>query len=440
MTKRFRSMPATAMAAVLGLAMMTTAAAPAAAREKPKKEEPAQGPKITPSKDFMPIVQKMDEALKKKDGAALQAAITEGQGKATTNEDKYYQGFFTLQLGILNKDQALQEQGLNTALDSGFVTGPDAAVYNFFAGQFAYQKKDYAKAAQRLEAARAAGSTEASLPDVLLDSYVKSGQVDKGVAFAKENVAKMTAAGQRPSEQMFVIPARALQEANRTDEMLDILALRVQAYPNPQTWHQTLMIVLKAQGADKDRSLDTFRLMRATDALLNRNEYDEYAALATESALPGEAVAVIREGQAKKVIPKPDAKLDAVAKAQAERAGDEEATLGAYAKKPSTLSNPKVAGATGDALVGYGRAAEAIPLYQAAISGGGDKELWTYRLGVAQALTGDTAAAKASFGQIAGPRKLLAKFWLAKLDIAAAPAAPAAAAPAAPTAQPATGG
>lgn len=434
MTKRFRSMSATAMAAVLGLAMMTTAAAPAAAREKQKKEEAAKGPQITPSKAFMPIVQKMDETLKKKDAAGLQAAIAEGQGKATTNEDKYYQGFFTLQLGILNKDQALQEQGLNGALDSGLVTGPDTAVYNFFAGQFAYQKKDYAKAAQRLEAARAAGSTEASLPDVLLDSYMKSSQTDKAVAFAKENIAKLLAAGQRPSEQMFVIPARALQEANRTDEMFDLLALRLQSYPSPQIWHQTLMIALR--GADKDRTLDTLRLMRATNSLLERGEYAEYASLASQAALPGEAVAVIREGKAKKVIPAADADLDDLAKTQAERAGDEESTLAAYAKKPATLSNPKVAGVTGDALVGYGRAAEAIPLYQAAISAGGDKELWTYRLGVAQALTGDTAAAKASFGQIAGPRKVLAKFWLAKLDTTAAPAA----APAAPAAAPATGG
>lgn len=439
MIKRVRSMPATALAAVLGFAMMTTAA-PTAAREKQKKEEEgaAKGPTISPSKAFGPSTKKLAEALDKKDTAALQAALTEAQGVATSDDDKYLVGFYQLQLGILTKDQAVQEQGLDGMLGSTKVPAENAAVYNFYSGRFAYAKKDYAKAAQRFEAAQAAGSTEPDLPLVMVSSYIEGGQVDKGVALAKDNITKTMAAGQTPSEQMFVMPARALQAANRTDEMLDLLALRVQAYPNPQTWHQTLMIVLKVSGADKDRSLDTFRLMRATNSLLDRNEYTEYAALATEAALPGEAVAAIRDGQAKKVVPTPDAKLDAVAKAQEERAGDEEATLGAYAKKPSTLSNPKVAGATGDALVGYGRAAEALPLYQAAISAGGDKELWTYRLGVAQVLTGDTAAAKASFGQIAGPRKLLAKFWLAKLNTTAS--APAAAAPAAPGAQPATGG
>src|SRR3546814_10065207 len=37
---------------------------------------------ITPSKAFMPVAQKLDEALKKKDTAALQAAIAEGQARS----------------------------------------------------------------------------------------------------------------------------------------------------------------------------------------------------------------------------------------------------------------------------------------------------------------------------------------------------------------------
>src|SRR3546814_6006373 len=95
--------------------------------------------------------------------------------------------------------------------------------------------------------------------------------------------------------------------------------------------------------------------------------------------------------------------------------GDEESTLTAYAQKPSTLSNPRVAGATGDAMVGYGRYADAIPLYKAALAAGGDKDLWTYRLGVAQAQSGDVAGAKASFAQVTGSRKRLADLWTVKI-------------------------
>jgi len=432
MFHRFRSMPATAMAAVLGCALMTTAATPAAAREKQKKEETAEGPQASPSKGFLPAVQKMDESLKKQDAAALQAAIAEGQGTATTDDDKYFLGFFTLQLGILNKDQALQEQGLDMALDSGKVQPANAATFNFFSGQFAYHKKEYAKAIQRLEAAKAAGSTEPNLPAMLLESYVNGGQTDKGIAFAKAEIDRMMAAGQTPPDWMFVNPVNALQKANRTNEAFDLLALRARVYPNPQVWNQALRLVLREAGASKQLSLDVFRLMRATGALQNRNEYAEYAQLATEAALPGEAVAVIDAGQKAGVVSATDSQLSDMKKAQAERAGDEESTIGAYAKKPSTLANPKVAGATGDALFGYGRYAEAIPLYQAAANAGADKDMWTYRLAAAQAMAGDTAAAKTGFGQVGGAYALAAKFWLAKLNPAPAGAAPA------PAAQPAT--
>ncbi len=67
MFTRFRSMPATALAAVLGCALMATAAVPAAAQDKPKKEtkgkkdeEAAKGGiTITPSKAFGPAVKKI---------------------------------------------------------------------------------------------------------------------------------------------------------------------------------------------------------------------------------------------------------------------------------------------------------------------------------------------------------------------------------------------
>src|SRR3546814_4334757 len=115
-----------------------------------------------------------------------------------------------------------------------------------------------------------------------------------------------------------------------------------------------------------------------------RPEYAEYAALATEAALPGEVVSLIKVGKQSGVIPTSDAKFNELLTSQTERMGDEESTLTAYAQKPSTLSNPKVAGATGDAMVGYGRYGDAIPLYKAALAAGGDQDMWTCRLGVGQ--------------------------------------------------------
>lgn len=437
MLNRFRSMSAPAMAVALGCALMATAT-PAAAqkKEKPKKEEAAKGKGLSASKGFAPTLKKLTDATTAKDAAALQAALTEGQGTATAPDDKYLVGFYQLQLGILNKDQVLQGQGLDVMLDSGLTPAENLAVYSFFSGNFAYGAKDYPKAIKRLEAARAAGSAEPSLPVLLMDSYLSSGQVDQGITIAKASIEASRAAGQRPSDELYVRPIRALQAAKRNDEMLDLMTLRLRDINQPAVWRQTLFSVLQTApkvGTPKEQesvTLDVMRLMRAAGAMTERVEYDEYSALAASDGLPGEAVAVIVEGEQKKVFSSTDAKLQPRRDDQKARAGNEASTLVAYSKQASTLTNPKTAGATADALVGYGHYAEAIPLYQAAAKGAADKDMWTYRLGVAQALSGDKAAAKASFGQVAGPRKRLADLWVVKLDTPAT--APVAAAPAAP--------
>ena len=422
MFNRFRSTPATAMAALLGCALMTTAA-PAAAKEKPKKEETKKGG-MSASKPFSPAVKKMMDATAAKDAAALQAALTEGQSTATTPEDKYLLANYQLQLGILNKDQTLQAQGLDTMIDSGLTPSESVGVYNFFSGNFAYGAKNYAKAIQRLEAAKAAGSTEASLSAMLMDSYINAGQVDQGWAIAKAAIEADRAAGKRPSEELFVRPAQAFQKAKRTNDMLEALTMRVQDYPAPATWRNLLYIMLQQAGADKDMNLDVLRLMRATDSMTDRPEYAEYSALAIEAGYPGEVVAVVKQGQAKGVIPKSDTHFSGILSSQEPRAATDAAAVTADAGKPATLNNPKAARATGDALVGNGQAAQAIPLYEAALkASGGSDPLVLYRLGVAQALAGQNDAALASFAKVQGPRQRLAQLWTIHVKTKGAPAA-----------------
>ncbi|WP_374526188.1 tetratricopeptide repeat protein [Sphingopyxis sp.] len=419
MFTRFRPTTATAMAAILGCSMMAMAA-PVAAKEKPKKEETAKGPQLKPSSGFVPAAKKMEAAAKAKDAAALQAAVAEGQAAASTNDDKYFVGFYTLQLGILNKDEALQAQGLDTALDSGLVPPADAGLYNFYSGRFAYQKKDFPKAITRFEAAKAAGSTEASLPDLLMDSYLQGGQIDQGLAVAKAGIEAAHAAGRIASEDLYVRPAKALQAAKRTDDLLDLLTLRVRDYPQPQIWRNTLYILLQQVGGDKDMNLDILRLMRATGAMTDRGEYLEYAALATEAGYPGEVVAVINEGLAKNVFPKSDARFGPLLASQTDRANADRSALIADAGKPVTAANAKAARGTADALVGIGEYAKAIPIYEAIAA---TDPVAQYRLGVAQALAGQSDAAAASFAKVQGNRARLAKLWTIRAQAKAAPAA-----------------
>ena len=425
MFKRFRQTSATAVAAVLGCALIV--AAPAAAKEKPKKEEEEKGAQLKPSKEFSPALKKLTEAAKAKDMAALEAALAEGQASATSPDDKYLVSFYELQLGIGKSDKAIQGKALDGMLESGLTPPESLAAYNFFSGNFAYGDKDYAKAVKRLEAAKAAGSTEQGLPVLLMDSYLKLNQVDQGLAVAKEAIAAARAAGRVPSEELYVRPASALQAAKRNSELLDMLAMRLQDYPQPVIWRNTLFILLQQEASDKVMNLDTFRLMRATKSMTQRPEYLEYAALATEAGYPSEAVAVIKEGQAANVIQMSDERFNTILESQEPRAKADAVALKADAAKPATAANPKLARQTADGLVGIGDYATAISLYEKAAAGG--DPLAQYRLGVAQALAGQKDAAIASFAKVQGDRARLANLWTIHLS-AKAPAAAAAAAPA----------
>ena len=420
MFTRFRSMPATAMAALLGCALMTTAA-PAAAQGKQKKEQAAKGKGLSPSKGFGPALKKMTDAAGAKDAAALQAAVAAAKDSATVPDDHYLVSFYTLQYGIIAKDQAAQAQGLDGMLDSGLTPPTDQASYNFYSGNFAYGAKDYAKAIQRLEAAQAAGSTEPALAPLLMDSYLSGGQIDKGWAIAKAGIESSRAAGQRPSDDLFVRPAQAFQKANRTSDLLDVLAMRVEDYPSPVTWRNTLLIMLQQVGGDKELNLDILRLMRATGAMTDRPEYSEYAALAVEAGYPGEVVSVIRHGKTTGVIPASDQHFNGILESQEPRARADASALAADATKPATLANPRVARSTADALVGNGDYAKAIPLYEAALNGGANP-LAQYRLGVAQALAGQADAATANLAKVEGDRQRLAQLWTIHLKQKAAPA------------------
>lgn len=432
MTKAFRFSHRATVAAVLGCLALTAPAAPAFAKKKEKEAETPKAAAIAASKGFLPAAKKMQEALKAKDSAALQAALTEGEASASTPQDKYLLADFGLQHALLTGDKAAQVRNVDAMIDSGIAPADRLGGFLAFSGQNAYATKDYAKAIKRIDAARAAGKSDAALEAMLMDSYLQSGQVDAGLAIAKAAIAANRANGVRTNEEMYVRPAKALQAAGRRDELLDLLAQRLYDYPTPATWRNTLYIHLQGAGEDKDLQLDVLRLMRATDSMTERAEYLEYAALATESGLPGEVLAVIKTGRDKKVIPEKDPKFDPIVQTQSERSTSEANGLTADMKRPATLASAKLAASTGDALMGYGRHADAITMYRAALAApGANADMINYRLGVAQAISGDQAGAAASFEKVTGPRKRLAELWKVHFEVKARAAA-AAAAPATP--------
>lgn len=422
-----------ALALVLGAVAITSSPALAQKKKKEKEAEAAAAaPAISPSKEYLPEARKVQAAYQAKDAVALEAALTAADAFATTPQDKYLQSQFRLQLGLLKSDQTLQAAALDGMIDSGLTPAADVARFNYFSGQFAYNQKNYAKAITRLTAAKAAGGKDRDLPLLLMDSYLRVNQIDDALAIARAEIAAQRAAGSRAPEDYYVRTAQALQKANRREDLLDILTMRVQDYPQPAIWRNTLFIVM--QGADKDMTLDTLRLMRSVGAMSDKAEVLEYAALATEGGLPGEVLSLIDESRARGIVPAKDVKFDELYASQKARSVGDRAALEADAAKGLALPTARRARATADALFGYGDYTTAAAMYQVALEKGDtEADLVNLRLGAAQHLKGDHEAAKLSLAKVAGPRQRLAKLWLVniatKQAAAATPAAPAAPAP-----------
>ena len=393
------------------------------AKEKSTKEKPA-APKINASRAYKKAAKKIQAALIAKDVAALAEVLEEGDAAASTPEDRYFQAQFRLQLGLMIKDTVMQESSLDSLIDSGFSPVEDIGKLSYYSGRFAYERKDYAKAAKRLGEAQRSGYEDSQLDLLLLDSHLRLDRLDSAVSVARVHIDAQHAKGSKPVEEVYVRVAQALQEAERQEDLYDFLAMRLADYPAAAAWRNTLYIHMQGEeqgdSFDRSMSLDILRLMRATDAMMERSEYSEYADMAAQTGLPGEAISIIEEGRRKKIFESTDEILNEAYEDQKQRAIEDKAGLDADVEDARGFSDGSRALGVADALFGYDDYARAVSLYELALSKGGiDTDRANLQLGVAQFFDSNLDSASVALHKVVeaeGKRKNLAQLWLVFLE------------------------
>ena len=404
-------------------------AAPALAKKEEKAAATAE--KATPA------VQKAAfDAQKATDAGDLAAALTGYQAaKAAmvSDDDKFMVGRVGYQIYQKNKDMALFSESIDLMLASGKAS-PDAQKQLYFAqGQLAYNSKNYAKAITAFKGADAAGSTDPDLVPLLVEATALSGQTLEALNTLNAMVAKRVAAGQPVPAEWYQrglsigykakpnpAEAPALNAAT-----LEISKKWIAADPQQRYWAAVLQIYEQQFKLNAEDRVDVLRLQRAANAMEGDADYREYAD-DVYLRFPNEAMLVLQEGAAKGVVnlnAKGDAS-DVMGIVKAKVAADK-ASLPAADKSSRAAANGKAALSTADAYVGYGDYAKAIDLYKVALAKGGvDVGTATLHMGWAQALSGDTASAKATFASVTGPKKAIADFWIIHLDHPTVPNAP----------------
>ncbi len=401
---------AATVALMLGTAAAGLAvAAPAVAKDAPK---PA-GPKYTKAVQVALIAAQKAQAAGDLAGATAQVQIADA-AKATP-DDILAIGQTKINIGLASKDNAMIEQGLETALSSGKVAETEAPKYWRNLGAIALQRNDYPKAIRAYEQLNTLAPAGGDVAVSLAEMYQHNKQTPQAVAtFAKAIEAKK-ASGQPVPEAWYRRSLAIAYDAKLPAETKTASIALVSGYPNPTNWRDSLTIFRDSAKFDDQGNLDVFRLQRAVGGLAGERDYAEYADAASGRGLPGEAKAVVDEGIAKGMLSTAKPYVKDMVAGLGPRVAKDKAALSGLEKESAASKTGKLAAATADGYLGYGNYAKAAPLYKAALDKGGvDTAQVNLRLGMSLLMNGDKAGATAAFQAVkGGPRETLAQFWLA---------------------------
>lgn len=425
-TRLARSAGASSLALSLALAggtavVMTAAAAPAAAKEKAPKAA-----KANYSKGFIAAYSPVNTALSAEgaDAAAAKAQIPTVVAAIETEDDRNAAGNLILNIGQKTGDKALQLQGIEMMLASGKVAAENIGLFNYSAGQLAYQAKDYAKSRDFMQKATAAGYTDNDAEMFVAEAYFAEGKYADGLSYLSQLIDAKKAAGQ-PVKEEWVRRGMAMAYNNKLKaESVQWAGRWIADNPSSGNWADAVGIALNTGGYQNPEILDLLRLARRADGLRDQRIYLEYLDAADYRRLPAEVVAVINEGVAKGLVNKSDPFVADTLRQASERVAVDQREL------PTLLKEARASGASvtavlaaGDTLLSMGKAAEAEEFYTKALAQAGvNTPLVLTRLGIAQFDQGKYADAQTTFAKVEGARQAISSLWTIYAKQKSAPA------------------
>ena len=396
-----------ALGIALALGGVSIAAAPAQAAQEEAKER-----KFNFSEKARPALAELQKAAQAGDQAAFQAALAAAQAAAQNNDDRYVIAQFQLNNAIQANNEDGKLAAIEAMIQSGGATQAELPTLYSNLGAIAYNKGDYAKAAQAFKKLLEIQPGNKDAMTNLAAALSQQGNPAEAAALVEQRLQAAEAAGETPPEGLYK-QALALAYEAKSPKAIELSRELIAAYPTAQNWRDGLMIFREMRNPTGDANLDLMRLMRAANALNGERDYYELADAANTKGLPGEAKAVIEAGVAAKAINATQPAFKDLLASASSKVEQDRASLPGLEKKAMASADGKLALSTGDAYYGYGDYAKAAALYRAALEKGSiDANIANTRLGMALALAGQKAEAEAAFKAVTGPRAELAGYWL----------------------------
>jgi len=391
----------------------------------------AKAPKISLSKGFQPAAveaQKAVDAAKKGGDVADARAKVDAAFAAIANEDdRFMAGNLAVGLGGAASDPALQRRGIEAMLQSGKLPQEELGKFNFYAGQLAFQGKDYAAAQAALQRSIELGYREGD-PEVLLaETMLANNQAAQGLGILKQAIEAKKASGALAPVSWYRRGLGASYTGKQFGFASQFSAMLARDYPSKENWGGAITVVREVGSFPAQETLDLMRLMDRTGSYAEERDYIEYIQAADARRLPGEVMKVIAAGKAAGKLNTSDTFIaEATQIAQARLAEDRASLTGLERDARAPGASAATLMGAADAFLSYDEPGKAADLYALALTRpGADMPRLLTRLGIAQVGIGKYSEAVATFGKVTGPRKPIAELWAiyAGHKLAPAPAA-----------------
>ena len=367
------------------------------------------GRKLDISKGAQKALLDLQTAVNANDVATIPAKLIAARVVAKTNDDKYLIASLQTRAALAANDNAAIQAGIEAMQASGSAENPDVAA------RYADLGKRFQAAGQTDQAVAALNKSLAinanNVPALIGLAAVKDkqGQKAEAVALMQRSFVASKASGQKIAEGNYKFAAGAAYGL-RMPVANDIARQWVAAYPSPESWRDSLRIYRDLNRPAQGQLIDLLRLGRAANALSGETDYFALGSALTSAGKLAEAKSLLVEARtAPKVDVTKSAFTDIVKKTAA---APTRAVIDATAKTALAGANGKAMIDAGDGLYGVGAYAEAVPLYRAALTKGGEAGLANLHLGMALARSGDKAGATAALGAVTGVNADVARYWL----------------------------
>ncbi len=391
----------------------STPAPPQERRARRGRDAPAQPITATVSPAFSAAYSPVNAAIVAVDWPTAETGLAALKAAAVSPYELYLAAQTEFRIASATRDTTRQATVLDAMIASNGAPTADIARVLTASGQMAYNAGDYSKAAQRIEAAMAASSSNPGMEILRLDALMRSNQLDAGLSYGNQLIATARAAGQKPADDIYGIVGVALQGANRETELATLLVHRTTDYPTAGNLRSASVAILNSTVDDRGQTLDILRLMMAAEAINDRRFYLEYAANLAEDGLPNEALMVARMGRAAGLIPADDVSFREIETGQRDKLADDRASLPGTERRAALVAEARLAQVVGDAYYGYNNYAKAEEMYRLSLGKtGANVDLLHTRIGIARFGAGNFAGAMEEFALVqSGTRGAIVRLW-----------------------------